>query len=75
VRIDEPDDLATDDPDQHHADDVDALRRRHAEASAKLTLDSEAGQHCRDLGAAAMNDDRTDARGPQKHHVGRKSRP
>src|ERR671920_654173 len=54
---------------QHHADDVDGLRRGHPQPAAELALDAEPAEHLGDLRATAVHDDGQDAAGPQEDHV------
>ncbi|GAB4006207.1 hypothetical protein GCM10029992_56230 [Glycomyces albus] len=70
VVVDEAHQLAADLADQDHADHVGGLGCGHAQAAPELGLDVELGEHGRDLGAAAVDDDGLDADLAQEHHVG-----
>jgi len=59
--IDERDDLLVDRTGQHHLDDLDGSRIRHAQSALETGLDAEALQHVGNLRPAAVHHDRVDA--------------
>jgi hypothetical protein len=69
VGVDEADEFAADLSEQHHAGDVEDLRRGHAEPALELARDAEALEHGADLRTAAVHHDGVDAAVAQERHV------
>ena len=69
VLVDQADQLALHLPDQHHPYDIHRLGRGDPQAAAELRLDAEPAQHLRDLGSAAVHDDRAEAGEAQEGDV------
>ncbi len=70
--VDQRDDFLVDRARQHHFDDLDRLGVGDAQAAFELRFDAHLRQHGANLRAAAMDDDRVDARLLQKRDIGRK---
>ena len=69
VGVDQVDQFAADLAEQHHAGDVEHLRRGDPEAALEIPFDAKPFEHRGDLRAAAVHDDGMDAAVAQEHHV------